>query len=201
MKAFAFSKHILSTLFSLTLIIATNQAEAAVVKYSFEGLVSETDVGLLFPGKSVGDAFTGTATIDTDPSLVALTAVSGQFAGDFDLTIDGVLYDNVDFFVFDDLGPVDGVRWQVVSSNPVFNVINLDLRSVSLEFTSISGVPLLLPAFSNFDQAAEISLSTSIQDVGSLTSFGLQQTGVPAPATLGLFGFGLICLKLRRRFS
>lgn len=176
-------------------------ASAALITYDFTGTVVNSSFGVLFAGKTPGDNFDASFTIDTDATVRTGHATTKLYDGAFDVTVEGISFTpnfvqvlgngNVDAIIFH-LGIAGGsgsLRLISNASGAQFINTNLDL-------------PISLPPLSTITSAyihADHYDNSSIFDQATLTSLSLQESAVPTPGTLALLGFGLFGLSVRRR--
>lgn len=178
----------------------SSPATAALLTYDFEGVIDVADASTVFFGKGVGDTFTGSFTLDTDASVMTSLPVAKIYSGAFALSIDGAPLDSVELAVFDDTPGGDDLALY----DP-FTGISLDFHDSTGTALSGLGVPTTPLILGDWDYIRIVytffGAFDVIEDIGSLTSLTLQQsgTGVPAPGALALLSLGLFGLGVRCR--
>lgn len=92
-----FGSGFVPVLLSLAALLAapSKDARAEGMRYRFAGTITSASLGALFPGKSVGQHYHGTFTIDPAAELVALENQNtvATWEGAFGVSIDGVSLD------------------------------------------------------------------------------------------------------------
>jgi hypothetical protein len=69
-------------------------ASARLDQYVISGTITSAELGLLFPGKSIGETFQGSFTLDTNAMLEGTSDGGKQafYSGEFSVVIDGLTY-------------------------------------------------------------------------------------------------------------
>jgi len=168
-------------------------ASATPLTFNFTGIVIENSAGLLFTGKSVGDTYSGSFTVDNPPTASFSGTGVEVYNSGFTLEIEGF-----NAFVFqveysyDNPSVPDGIEIYFNSGGA------LTLRSSADIFTS-AAFPTNFN-FSDFDDIAQVNLADPSNispnvDRGSITApvepVALAETGTLAVLCLGLVGLGL----------
>ena len=88
----------------LSVAIATTPwtASAGLDHYAISGTITSAEIGLLFPGKSIGETFQGRFTLDTNAMLDG-TADGGKqafYSGGFSVVIEGITYPGIGLVVW-----------------------------------------------------------------------------------------------------
>ena len=75
-------------------VLAAPTASADLDHYPISGTITRTKLGILFPGKSVGETFQGSFTIDTNAMLQSTGngGTLGNYTGAFAVVIEGISY-------------------------------------------------------------------------------------------------------------
>ena len=77
----------------LALLGLAGPADATLLVYNFSGTVQSNGLGILFPGKNVGDPFSGSFTLDTGANQVVPNGNSVVYPpGGFNLTVDATTF-------------------------------------------------------------------------------------------------------------
>ena len=159
-------------------------------------------MGELFPGLSVGEAYTGTFSVDPDATVVRDFGTAADYDGSFfGLTIEGNSYSVLDFNVWST--GFDGVEFDFVVPTASGNSIGfLSLRSTA-DLYSSPDVPTSYD-FANFDQLARVSVrdfdNAPFEDVSDRGSvIGIAAIPEPSGALLSLVG--IVAIGFRRRRS
>ena len=168
-------------------------ASATLLTFNFSGTVIENSAGLLFAGKSVGDTYSGSFTVDHPPTASYSGAGVEVYDYGFTLQIEGFVATVFQVeYSYDNPSVPDGIEIFFNSGGA------LTLRSSADIFTS-AAFPTSFD-FSDFDDIAWVNLadpsglSPNI-DRGSIAPSGetvaLAEPGALAVLCLGLAGLGL----------
>lgn len=172
-------------------------AAATLLTFNFSGIVLENSAGILFPGKSVGDTYSGSFTVDNPPTAIYSGAGVEVYDFGFNLKIEG--FDAHVFQVeysYDNPSVLDGIEIYFNSGGA------LSLRSSADIYTSA-----VFPTnfnFSDFDVFALVNLadpsglSPNI-DRGSITA-SVETVAMPEPGALAVLCLGVAGLGFARRY-
>jgi hypothetical protein len=179
--------HVCSTL--LSIMIAISSANAMPMAFNFSGIVQDNSGRALFPGKSIGDSYAGTFTVDPNAPVLQDYGTARNYDGDFfSVTVEDTSYSILVFNVW-----LNGVEFDIkVGSEFAF----LSLRST----TNLYANPDVPTSYDigEFDELASIRLPDppNGDDHGSILAIS---SVVPEPASVVLFAFGSIAVMWWRR--
>ncbi len=181
--------------------VAVSKAEAALLTFSFEGAVSEV-TGVLFPTLNTGQTMTGHVTFESStPSVVpglgiylnAITGLNlqiGSYSASYAPGANGIFLTN------NGPGGLDNITGLTTVSGGLINGTSAKMFDVSLTDPSgnvLSGVnlPTAPPSLNSFaSNKWRLTFGNGNFVLGSLTKL----QAVPLPASVVLFGAGLIAL-------
>jgi hypothetical protein len=186
-------------------LLSSTPARAVIETYSFVGMITAGDVtgpltAFLGPNLPVSGAISfDLATPPTTPGNWDLT--TAQFSVDFNglnLTATGATASvgvNQDIFVFHiDIPPAEFLPVSVTSAT-----VSLGFQTFTDGFFSLTSLPIGVPPN---DHTLGISYVSGGDTFGASTDTNIVVTSalVPEPASITLFGAGLLAVALRRRF-
>ncbi len=170
-------------------------ASATLLTFNFSGTVIENSAGLLFSGKSVGDTYSGSFTVNNPPTASYSGAGVEVYNSGFTLEIEG--FNTFVFQVeysYDNPSVPDGIEIFFNSGGA------LTLRSSADIFTS-AAFPTSFD-FSDFDDIAQVNLAdpsgiSPNVDRGSITA-SVETVALPEPGALAVLCLGLAGLGFTR---
>lgn len=167
---------------------------AEPLTFNFSGHVGYNQLGTLFAGKSIGDAYSGSFTVDPNAAILNTSANAATYDGStFDLTVEGVSHNVTEFRVWNSSPPGGGVQFSFDDGNgPGF----LALRSTSDLYAS-TDVPTSFD-ITDFDSHARVQ---QLIDCDLLSAEGSidEIKFIPEPLSIALLGIGALCMASRRR--
>lgn len=175
-------------------IDAISVDDAEPLTFNFSGHVGYNQLGTLFAGKSIGDAYSGSFTVDPNAAILNTSANAATYDGStFDLTVEGVSHNVTEFRVWNSSPPGGGVQFSFDDGNgPGF----LALRSTSDLYAS-TDVPTSFD-ITDFDSHARVQ---QLIDCDLLSAEGSidEIKFIPEPLSIALLGIGALCMASRRR--
>ena len=179
------------------LIAAAPASHARLDTYTFEGVITTADLGILFGGKVAGQTFSGSFTIDSGATLteVGNNGHSTNWDGDFEVVAEGIAYPVDIFTVFSGSSLYEqGFLFQFPAGN---ESATLSMRSSS----HIYDQPLLPTSVDLADMDLESLVIVSDfelmqQDLGEITF--LPEAG---PTALAAAAAGTLATLRRRRWQ
>ncbi len=181
----------------LSVIAIAASVNAAPLTFNFSGVVQDNALGALFPGKSVGDTYSGSFTVDPTASVVSSTPAAANYDGSFfDVTIEGRSYEVHVFNVWSGIY-ADGVEFDFFFAPGETGF--LSLRSTANIYDT-PDVPTSYDA-NDFDELAQIHASIcpscSLSYRSSVDTISVHAS--PEPNTFILVTLGILGMSCRLR--
>ncbi len=176
-------------------IDAISHDATAPLTFNFSGIVGNNQLGTLFPGKSIGESYNGSFTVDPAATVTFTAPDAAVYDGSFfDITIEGTPYDVTNFRVWSSSPPGGGVQ---ISFDVGGETAFIALRSTSALYGN-ADVPTSFD-IADFDSIAStqqhFSCDFSLRDAGSIDAI----SPAPEPTTAVLAALGLLGITCRRR--